>query len=140
MSGNRIHTISSIVWIRGHDAARNKAWVASDKRISSSRCRRTNVQRSQRWRPRPRPTGPQQISGSNQSLARQRGCPKRVQQRRPHTHPDHPDRITGKLEPKWEGPFIVKSKASPSAYSLVTPSDEDLEHSWNIDNLRKFFV
>jgi hypothetical protein len=46
----------------------------------------------------------------------------------------------GKLEPKWEGPFIVKTKASPSAYRLVTPSDEDLQHSWNIDNLRKFFV
>jgi hypothetical protein len=46
----------------------------------------------------------------------------------------------GKLEPKWEGPFIVKTKASPSAYRLVTPSGEDLEHSWNIDNLRKFFV
>jgi hypothetical protein len=35
----------------------------------------------------------------------------------------------GKLEPKWEGPFIVKTKASPSAYRLVTPFDEDLEHS-----------
>jgi hypothetical protein len=37
-------------------------------------------------------------------------------------------------------PFIVKTKASPSAYRLTTPSGEDLEHSWNIDNLRKFFV
>jgi hypothetical protein len=46
----------------------------------------------------------------------------------------------GKLEPKWEGPFIVKSKASPSAYRLTTSSGEDLEHSWNIDNLWKFFV
>jgi hypothetical protein len=46
----------------------------------------------------------------------------------------------GKLEPKWEGPFIIKSKASPSAYRLTTPSGEDLDHSWNIDNLRKFFV
>jgi hypothetical protein len=46
----------------------------------------------------------------------------------------------GKLEPKWEGPFIVKSKASPSAYRLSTPSGKDLEHSWNIDNLHKFFV
>jgi hypothetical protein len=35
----------------------------------------------------------------------------------------------GKLEPKWEGPSIVKSKASPSAYRPTTPSDEDLEHS-----------
>jgi hypothetical protein len=46
----------------------------------------------------------------------------------------------GKLEPAWEGPYIVKSKASPSAYRLATPNGEDLEHSWNIDNLRKFFV
>jgi hypothetical protein len=34
-----------------------------------------------------------------------------------------------KLEPKWEGPFIVKSKASPSAYRLTTPSGKDLDHS-----------
>jgi hypothetical protein len=45
----------------------------------------------------------------------------------------------GKLEPKWEDPFIVKSKASPSAYRLTTPSGEDLDHSWNIDNLCNFF-
>jgi hypothetical protein len=32
----------------------------------------------------------------------------------------------GKLEPKWEGPFIVKTKASPSAYRLTKPSGEDL--------------
>jgi hypothetical protein len=44
----------------------------------------------------------------------------------------------GKLEPKWEGPFIVKMKASPSAYRLTTPSGEELEHSWNIDNLHNF--
>jgi hypothetical protein len=46
----------------------------------------------------------------------------------------------GKLEPKWEGPFIVKTKTSPNAYRLASPSGEDLEHSWNVDNLRKFFV
>jgi ribosomal protein S17 len=46
----------------------------------------------------------------------------------------------GKLEPKWERPFIVKSMASPSVYRLTTPSGEDLEHSWIIDNLCKFFV
>jgi hypothetical protein len=43
----------------------------------------------------------------------------------------------GKLEPKWEGLYIVKMKASPSAYRLTTLSGEDLEHSWNIDNLQK---
>jgi hypothetical protein len=103
MPGNRIHTISPIVWIRGHDAARDKAWVAPNKHISSLRRRRTNVPTSHRWRPRPRPTGPQQISGSNQGLARQRSCPKRVQQRRSRTHPDHPDRITGQARAEMGG-------------------------------------
>jgi hypothetical protein len=46
----------------------------------------------------------------------------------------------GKLEPKWEGPYIIKTKASPNAYRLATSSSEDLEHSWNIDNLRKNFI
>jgi hypothetical protein len=46
---------------------------------------------------------PQQISGSNQGLARQRGRPKRVQQRRPRTHLDHPDRITGQAGAKMGG-------------------------------------
>jgi hypothetical protein len=43
----------------------------------------------------------------------------------------------GKLEPKWEGSYIVKTKASPNAYRLATSSGEDLEHSWNIDNIQK---
>jgi hypothetical protein len=46
----------------------------------------------------------------------------------------------GKLEPKWEGPYIVKTKASPNTYRLTTSSDKVLEHSWNIDNLCKFFI
>jgi hypothetical protein len=41
----------------------------------------------------------------------------------------------GKLEPKWEGPFIVKTKMSPNAYRLTSPLGEDLEHSLNVDNL-----
>jgi hypothetical protein len=95
MPGDRIHTFSSTIWIRGHDAARDKAWVAPNKHISSPRRRRTNVQRPHRRRPRLRPAGPQQIPSSNQGLARPCGRPKRVQRRRPHTHPDHPDRVTG---------------------------------------------
>jgi hypothetical protein len=46
----------------------------------------------------------------------------------------------GKLEPKWEGHYIVKIKTSSNAYKLTSPSGKDLEHSWNIDNMRKFFV
>jgi hypothetical protein len=46
----------------------------------------------------------------------------------------------GKLEPKWVGPFIIKKKTSPNAYRLTTQSGEDLKHSWNVDNPRKFYV
>ena len=46
----------------------------------------------------------------------------------------------GKLEPKWIGPFIIKKKTSPNSYRLTTQSSKDLKHSWNIDNLRKFYV
>lgn len=46
----------------------------------------------------------------------------------------------GKLEPKWEGPFIIKNKISPNAYRLATQVGEDLEHSWNVHNLRKFYL
>jgi hypothetical protein len=35
----------------------------------------------------------------------------------------------GKLEPKWEGPFIVKKKTSPNAYILASQTDAVLEHS-----------
>jgi hypothetical protein len=43
----------------------------------------------------------------------------------------------GKFEPKWEGPFIIKKKISPNAYRLASQTCEDLEHSWNVDNMRK---
>ena len=45
-----------------------------------------------------------------------------------------------KLKPKWEGSFIVKKKTSPNAYRLKSQSGKDLEHSWNVNNLRKFYV
>jgi hypothetical protein len=66
-----------------------------NKQISRPRCRRTNFQRSHRRRSRPRPAGPRQISSSNQGLARQHRCPKRIQRRGPRTRKNHPDRVTG---------------------------------------------
>jgi hypothetical protein len=41
-----------------------------------------------------------------------------------------------KLEPKWEGSFIIKKKTSPNTYRLKSQSSKDLEHSWNVENLR----
>jgi ribosomal protein L21E len=45
-----------------------------------------------------------------------------------------------KLEPKWKGSFIVKNKTSPNAYMLANQTCGDLEHSWNIENLRKLYL
>jgi hypothetical protein len=46
----------------------------------------------------------------------------------------------GKLEPKWECLFIIKNKTSPNSYRLASQTGADLEHSWNIDNLRKYYL
>lgn len=35
----------------------------------------------------------------------------------------------GKLEPKWEGPFIIKKKTSPNSYKLISQIGVELEHS-----------
>jgi hypothetical protein len=43
MSGNQIHTFSSVTWIGGHDVAGNKAWIALNKHASNPQRRRTNV-------------------------------------------------------------------------------------------------
>jgi hypothetical protein len=140
MSGNRIHTISSIVWIRGHDAARDKAWVprtstsvvpdvdepTSKDLIDGDRVlalQALNKYQAQTKAWRDNAVVPIEFNKGDLVLVRTTQIESR-----------------GKLEPKWEGTFIVKSKASSSAYRLVTPSGEDLEHSWNIDNLREFFV
>ena len=48
--------------------------------------------------------------------------------------------VPGQARAKVGGPFHRQDEGVPSAYRLATPSGEDLEHSWNIDNLRKFFV
>jgi hypothetical protein len=46
----------------------------------------------------------------------------------------------GKLESKWEGLYIVIEKTWPGAYRLADPQGPKLEHSWNANNLRRFFV
>jgi hypothetical protein len=45
-----------------------------------------------------------------------------------------------KLEPKWEGPFIVKKMTSPNSYRLTSQTCEDLDHSWNVDDLQKYYL
>jgi hypothetical protein len=45
---------------------------------------------------------------------------------------------TDKLEAKWIGPYVVIEKTRPDAYHLSGHQGQVLEHSWNVENLRKY--
>jgi hypothetical protein len=45
-----------------------------------------------------------------------------------------------KLESKWSEPFVVIEKTRLGSFCLVDNEGRVLEHSWNIDNLRHFYI
>ena len=45
----------------------------------------------------------------------------------------------GKMEPKWDGPFLVLRSSKMGAFKLMDDKGVELPHSWNVDNLRKFY-
>jgi hypothetical protein len=45
-----------------------------------------------------------------------------------------------KFESKWEGPYVMNEKTRPGAYHLTDPQGPKLEHSWNADNLHRFYI
>jgi hypothetical protein len=47
---------------------------------------------------------------------------------------------SGKLESKWIGPFLVIEKTRPGSFCLADAEGRALEHSWNADNLRHFYI
>jgi hypothetical protein len=54
--------------------------------------------------------------------------------RSPHTE------SSSKLESKWEEPYVIIKKTRPGAYRLMDPQGPKLEHSWNADNLHRFYI
>jgi hypothetical protein len=46
----------------------------------------------------------------------------------------------GKLEPKWTGPFRVTEKRRLGSIRLADGEGRVLEHSWNANNLRRFYI
>jgi hypothetical protein len=44
-----------------------------------------------------------------------------------------------KLNPRWEGPFVVKQVTRSGSFQLQYPESQDVPNSWNIQNLRKFY-
>jgi hypothetical protein len=51
----------------------------------------------------------------------------------------NPDTV-GKLQLKWEGPFLVVSSSRPGSYRLKDMDGNDIPRSWNADELRWYYV
>jgi hypothetical protein len=51
----------------------------------------------------------------------------------------NPDTV-GKLQLKWEGPFLVVSSSRPGSYRLKDMDGNDISRSWNADELRRYYV
>ena len=45
----------------------------------------------------------------------------------------------GKLDSKWEGPYVVTGTTRAGTYRIATPEGDQLGHTWNIKTLRKFY-
>ncbi|XP_066165871.1 uncharacterized protein [Oryza sativa Japonica Group] len=45
-----------------------------------------------------------------------------------------------KLSPKWEGPYTITQALRPSVFKIADGDGRELANSWNIDQLRKFYV
>jgi hypothetical protein len=46
----------------------------------------------------------------------------------------------GKLQLKWEGPFLVVSSSRPGSYKLKDMDGNNIPRSWNADELRRYYV
>nr|AAP44597.1 putative polyprotein [Oryza sativa Japonica Group] len=48
--------------------------------------------------------------------------------------------VVGKLESKWEGPYLIKRKSRTGSFRLATLEGEEFDHSWNAASLKRFYV
>ena len=46
----------------------------------------------------------------------------------------------GKLQLKWEGPFLLVSSSRPGSYRLKDMDGNEIPRSWNADELRRYYV
>ena len=44
-----------------------------------------------------------------------------------------------KLNPPWEGPYIVAQVLKPGTYKLANEKGKILTNAWNIEQLRRFY-
>jgi hypothetical protein len=46
----------------------------------------------------------------------------------------------GKLQSKWEGPYTVKAAGRLESFYLTDGEGKTTVHTWNMDNLHRFYV
>ncbi|GJT39473.1 hypothetical protein Tco_0939338 [Tanacetum coccineum] len=47
---------------------------------------------------------------------------------------------TGKLGPKWEGPYEVTEALGKGSYKLKDRNGRELPRTWNVCNLKKYYI
>jgi hypothetical protein len=47
---------------------------------------------------------------------------------------------SGKLQPKWEGPYRAKTARRLGSFHLTDSEGKTSVHTWNIDNLHRFYI
>jgi FtsZ-interacting cell division protein ZipA len=50
----------------------------------------------------------------------------------------HPDK-QGKLHSQWYGLFVVANMVKPGVYKLPNEEGVKMSHTWNADNLHRFY-
>jgi ribosomal protein L21E len=45
----------------------------------------------------------------------------------------------GKLQPNWEGPFVIVEVGRKGSYKIAHPDGEVLPRAWNAINLRRYY-
>jgi hypothetical protein len=48
--------------------------------------------------------------------------------------------IAKKLQPKWEGPYIATAAGRPGSFFLTDGEGKTMFHTWNMTNLRRFYI
>jgi hypothetical protein len=64
---------------------------------------------------------------------------KKVNHRRHGPNQKENAKMAGKLQPKWLGSYLATQTTRQRAFTLQDSEGNKLPHTWNIDDLRKFY-
>jgi hypothetical protein len=45
-----------------------------------------------------------------------------------------------KLQSKWDDPFLVVRSSKPGSFYFADSEGHELQHSWNVDSLKKYYI